>query len=164
VAASTPITPEERDRILALHREGKSRNDIARETGRSAGSVTAVVKQAGLAFDRAPTKAATEAKAVDCRARRAQLELDLLEDAQRLRKQLWEPHVYIDHGGKDYCRVTWTQDEPTPTDKLKLMQAASAAIDRSLRISDHDTDNGTEDAKAMLTSLGRALGIGAGGE
>jgi hypothetical protein len=154
-----PVTDDDRARILELHAQGVTRNDIARQTGRSAATVTKTVHAAGLTFDRASTKAATEARKTDLAERRSQLELQLLEDASRLRAQIWQPHTYIDHGGKDFVQVTWTQDEPSPADKLKLMQSASTAIDRSLKISDHNSGRRDEATTSLLSELGHRLGI-----
>jgi hypothetical protein len=54
---ATPLTSAKRKRILALHAEGKGRNDIAREAGVSAASVSKIIAEAGLSFDRTATKA-----------------------------------------------------------------------------------------------------------
>lgn len=112
-----PMSDEERRRLRALHGKGLGRSAIAAEQGRSAGTVTKLAAELGLSFDRAPT---TAAKVADAAAQRAQLNLDYLADAQRLRQQIWEPHEYRDHGGKDFIEAIWTQAEPTPADKLKL--------------------------------------------
>ena len=47
------LTDETRARIVELCKQGRTRNSIAREVGRATGSVSAVVKAAGLTFDRA---------------------------------------------------------------------------------------------------------------
>lgn len=156
---SRPLTDDELDRIRDLHAAGSTRNDIARTLERSPASISKYAAELGLSFDRSAVQAATEARKADAKAKRAELEVLLLEDARRLRGQIWQPHTYIDHGGKDYLRVEWTQDQPTPADKLKLMQATGAAVDRSLRLAEHDSDQGVEAAKSLLTDLGRALGI-----
>lgn len=155
---SVPLTDGERDRIRQLHAAGTTRNDIARDLGRSPASVSKVCADLGLTFDRTAVQAATEARKADAASRRAILELDLLDDAARLRKQLWQSARYIDHGGKDYDRVEWTQDEPTAVDKLKLMQAVGVAIDRSLKLAEHDSDQGVDQAKSMLGDLMTQLG------
>lgn len=161
---SVPITDGERDRIRHLHAAGTTRNDIARDLGRSPATVSKVCVELGLTFDRTAVAAATEARKADAASRRASLELDLLDDAARLRKQLWKPARYIDHGGKDFDRVEWTQDEPTAVDKLKLMQAVGVAIDRSLKLAEHDSDQGVDQAKSMLGDLMTQLGTAWRGE
>jgi hypothetical protein len=151
------VTDAERDQVRQLHARGLGRNAIATELGRSAGTITTIAKQLGLSFDRATTRAATEAKVADAKARRAALALNLLGDAERLREQLWQPHEYIDHGGKDFVRVTWTQPEPTPTDKLRLVQAATMAAEKSMRLEQHDNDGGADAARSMLGQLAAGL-------
>lgn len=157
--ATELLTDADRATILALHAAGKSRNDIAREVQRSGSTVTKVVHQAGLTFDRTATEAATRARRADFRAVRAELSEKLLNDALLLREQIWEPHEYIEHGGKDFLEARWHQDEPAPVDKLKLMQATASAIGRHLDIERHDAEDGASDARAMLLELGRALGV-----
>lgn len=154
-----PVTDDERDRITDLHGRGFSRNAIAREIGRSGATITNVCQDLGLTFDRAAVQAATTARKADAAALRSELELQLLDDAQRLRAQIWQPHEYRDHGGKDFVEVKWTQDEPSPIDKLKLMQATGVAIDRAVRLGELDKDDEVEDAKSMLVDLFEALGL-----
>lgn len=147
------VTDRERERVRELHAQGLGRNQIAVELDRSAGTVTAIAKQLGLSFDRAKTAAATVAKVQDAKAIRAQLAIDLLSDARRLREQIWQPHEYIDHGGRDFSEARWQQAEPTPTDKLKLMQATRQALDGSLRLDQHDGDGSNETVGSLLGSL-----------
>jgi hypothetical protein len=147
------LTPAERDRIRQLHGQGLSRNAIATEIGRGVATVSRVAKDLGLSFDRSATQAATQAKVADAKARRAQLMQDLLHDAHKLRSQMWQQCEYIDHGGKDFVEARWWQPEPTPADKLKLMQAARAALDGSLRLDAHDGDGSIEQVGSLLGSL-----------
>jgi hypothetical protein len=125
-------------RILDMCRAGRTRNDIARELGISAASVSGSCTAPASRSTERQVKAATAARTVDMRARRAEVAELLLEDAVRLRAQMWEPHEYIDHGGKDFDEARWTQDEPSPADKLKLMQAAVAALGRHMNLEQHD--------------------------
>lgn len=152
-------TPQHDDQLLDLHAQDLSVRDIAERMGVSKSLVSRRARAAGLTFTRTKTRAATEAAVADAKARRAVLELTLLQDADRLRSQIWQPHTYIEHGGKDYVRVEWTQDEPSPTDKLKLMQAAGIAVDRSLKITAVDSDNGATEAVSMLQRLADAIGV-----
>lgn len=154
-----PVTATERDRVADLHSRGFGRNAIQRETGLGAATVTKICKDLGLTFDRAATKVAVAARKTEAAALRSELELQLLDDAQRLRAQIWQPHEYIAHGGKDFIKATWTQDEPSPVDKLKLMQAAGNAIDRAIRLGDLDKDDEVEAARSMLVQLFEAMGL-----
>jgi hypothetical protein len=143
VAASNqnPLTDDERRKIRDLHAAGLSRNAIAKEIGRSGSTVSVAAKEMGLSFERGhEVEAATKAMVADAKTKRAELMNTLLDDAARLRAQIWEPHEYRAHGGRDFIEQRWTQEEPTSADKLKLMQAATIAVDRSLRLDLHDSD------------------------
>lgn len=158
-APRTPLTDAEKDRIRQLHADGATRNDIARDLGRSPAAITGFCQREGLTFNRSATVAATVAKRADAAARRAAIAEKLLDAADRLADQAFAPHEYIDHGGKDFVEVRWTQKEPAPADKLKLIQAAGIALDRHVKLV--ELDKGTEIAAAasMLGRLVEALGV-----
>jgi len=154
MAKPDPISDEDKRRVRDLHAAGESRNAIAKAIGRSGATVSKIADELGLSFDRSAVKAATEAKVADARARRAALMLDLLDDAARLRKQLWAETTYIDHGGRDFTKAEWKQPEPNAADKLKLVQACTTAANASMKLEEHDTGSGGVDgAKSMLGSL-----------
>ncbi|MFB7617816.1 helix-turn-helix domain-containing protein [Kitasatospora sp. NPDC056181] len=154
----SPVTDAERAEILRLHSEGVSRNEIMRRTGRSARIVTGTVQAAGGSFARAAeVVAATEARLIDLEERRTTLAHDLHQDAERLRAQLWQPHLYFDWGGKDHEYDERLQPEPTPADKRSLLGAAGLAIDRSLKLVPPKPTAGADDALSMLGAL--AAGI-----
>lgn len=153
MAKPDPISDDDKRRVRDLHAAGESRNAIAEAIGRSGATVSKIAKELGLSFNREGVKAATEAKVADAKARRAALMLDLLEDAQKLRKRLWVDTTYIDHGGRDFTKAEWTQPEPTAADKLKLIQAASTAINSSLRLDERDGDGSNETVGSLLGDL-----------
>lgn len=157
MATGAPLTPEERDRIAQLAADGMSRNDIVRATGRAAGTVTKVVRDAGGTFDRTATVAATKAKQRDAKARRAQLKLDLLDDAERLRLRLWEPATVVLSTPKGPARVTL--DLPPARDARDIMGAVQAAVRSHVDLDRLDVSDGAENAKSMLGQLGEALQI-----
>ena len=166
------ITDEQRQQVLRLAREGTlSRNQIAKDTGVSAGSVTNICKAAGVSFDRTATEVAVRSRKADLAARRAELQLLLLQDASRLREQLWQPATYTElgkfsaakreggAGGESWTEpVSYTLPQPTVADQLKLVQAVSTAITTSQRMADAEGDGDTEQAKAMLVQLFAMLG------
>ncbi len=152
------VTDDDRARVRDLHARGFGRNAIARELGWSAGTITTVARDLGLDFTRTATREATAARKADAAALRSDLELQLLDDAQRLRAQVWLPHEYRDYGGKDFVMRKWTQPEPTPVDKLKLMQAAGNALDRAIRLGELDKGGEVEEARSMLVALFEDLG------
>ncbi|MFD9879980.1 helix-turn-helix domain-containing protein [Streptomyces alboflavus] len=77
-----PITDRDRAAVRRLHGEGKSRNTIAREIGRSAATVSKIAVGEGLTFSGgARVAAATQARRADATARREQLADDALDGA-----------------------------------------------------------------------------------
>lgn len=162
MATQRKVTDQHRARIVDLHARGYGRNAIVREVGLAAGTVTGICQDLGLDFDRTATKTAVAARKVDAARKRSELEDLLLDDALRLRAAVHQPHTYIDHGGKDFRKVTWTQDEPSPVDKLKLMQAAGNAVDRAIRLSEMDRADEVEATRSMLGQLLTQLQVVAG--
>ncbi|WP_067483798.1 helix-turn-helix domain-containing protein [Actinomadura hibisca] len=156
---SGPLTPDEHDRIRALHAEGLSRNAIARELGRSMAAVSAAAERMGLEFDRARTRAATKAKQIDAKAKRAQLSLDLLNDGERLRTRLWEPTEVVVSTPKGPVRVTLPL--PPARDARDIMAAVHTAIRGHADLERLDSDSGADAAKSMLGQLGEALQLAA---
>jgi hypothetical protein len=151
-----PLDDTKRAAILADIRAGaKSRNQIARDHGVSAGSVTKLAGTAGItgAFDRSHTKEATRARETDCKALRAQLKVDLLHDAQRLRKRIWGSHQVVVSTPQGAEVVTL--DENPLTEMRSGYTALGIAVDKSLRLEEFDTDgaDGSKNARSLLGSL-----------
>jgi hypothetical protein len=156
--AARPITEEDRRRVKALHAAGRNRNQIAKEIGRSGSTVSKIAEQLGLSFNRDAVQAATEARVADAKARRAELMHALLDDAQKLRQQLFAPTTIHSFGGKDNTYASRDVNQPLFKDQRDIMQATNTAITASLRIDDHDANTGdTDAAKSMLGSLAAGL-------
>lgn len=154
MAAGRPITDQERAEVRRLHGEGLSRNAICRELERSPSTITKIAKELGLEFDRAQTAEATRIAQLDAKGRRAQLALDLLEDAERLRKQLWEPCTVYNFGGKDNDFNEARINEPSFRDKREIMSAIGLAVDRHTRLVTVDNDvQGLAAVDAWLSSM-----------
>lgn len=153
-----PITTDDRNDVRRLHAEGKSRNQIARQIGRSGSTVTKIARDLGLSFERGPeVVAATEARRIDLAARRQQLAETLHQDAERLRAQLWEPCIVGAFGGKDNIWSEQALDKPTFGDQRQILAAAGAAVDKSLRLAPAEGGEGADDVRSMLGTLGSAL-------
>lgn len=154
-----PLTDADRARILELHAQGMSRNDIHRETGRSAAAVTKVVHDAGLSFDRSATAAATEARKADLAARRASLREKYLQRADELLEQMTQPCTVFNFGGKDNTYAEHQLTKPPVKDLRDLMQAASIATTAEIRIAQADQNQGVEAARSLLAGIAGALGL-----
>lgn len=66
-------TEDEIQRIIALHEDGKSQREIAKEFDRSVGWVNGILKKLNVSSERSQTKKATEAKRTYDRERRLAL-------------------------------------------------------------------------------------------
>ena len=158
-----PLPEDKRAAILADIQAGeKSRNQIARDHGVGVATVSNIAKAAGLAdaFDRSQTEKAARAREVDAKALRAQLKLDLLEDAQKLRARAWAPYevVVSTPQGADTVMLS----EPPLNETRAAYTAIGIAIDKSLVLEKHDTGDSTAEAKSVLGRIREALGVAAG--
>ena len=152
-------TPQLDQQLRDLHAQGLSLRECATRIGRSRSGVGDHAKALGLTWDRSKTKDATAARVADNRATRSTIEAGLLADVQRLRGQMFAPCKAFNFGGKDNTYVEVALEQPTFVDQLKIMQAATIAVDRSLKIAVHDSDSSHDDAKSMLTGLAAAMGL-----
>jgi hypothetical protein len=156
MAKPRPITDADYAHLHELHGQGLSRNQIAKAMNRGTSSVSRMAAKAGLDFDRTRTAAGTAAKVLDAKARRADLALKLLEDAEQLRERIHASYT-VWRILNDGALVTGTLARPDARDQRDLMIAASTAIEKSLRLDEYDRENGNEDGKSMLVELHQAL-------
>lgn len=121
---------------------GVSRNYIARKHKVAASTVGAIAADAGItdAFDRTNTIKGARAKAIDCRALREQLKLDLMADAQRLRDRAWSQYSVVvgTHEGAEVVHL----DLPPLPDVRSAYTAIGICADKSIRLEQHDSDDG----------------------
>lgn len=155
-----PQIPEEkRAAILADIRTGlKSAGQIARDHGVGKTTVSKMARQAGIddAFDRTKTAKATYAHAIDARAAREKLKLDLLEDAQRLRDRAWSKYeMVVDNRNTGPQQVTL--DLPPLQDVRAAYTALSIAVEKSVRLEQYDSTDNSSDAKSMLGALAEGI-------
>jgi hypothetical protein len=150
-------TPEMEAQLRQFNGEGVGRNESARRIGVS---VTAVYRQSqklGLHWDRTRTSKAVAAIQEDTKARRADLMAGLMDDAERMRVQLFEPYTAYAFGGRDGKFNSEELPEMPPAEKRALMSAIGTAVDKSLRLAEFDSENNLDKAKAVLGGLGKAL-------
>lgn len=152
------LDAQKREAILAAIRAGagwRSRNDIAREHDVSAATVGNIAAEAGVtdAFDRTHLARASQAKQVDNRARRAALVQAYLDDAERIRKRLWEPAEQVTATGQVVSLTL-----PQGRDVRDFAMAGTALVKATIEVEKHDQgDQGAEDAKSMLLGVAEGL-------
>lgn len=150
-----PLDPDKRAAIIADIEAGKGRNAIARDHEVGQATVTLIAAQEGFseAFDRSASKRATEARAVDVKARQTELAQLLVEDVHRLRRMLWEPCTVYKFGGKDNTLATHDLEEPDFEGKRNLMTTIGIAVDK-IAILTRDDSQGLAAVDSWLRSLG----------
>lgn len=153
------LTIRERDRIAALHAEGKSCNAIAKDLGRSASTISKAAKAAGLSFDASRTVPATENRVANNRAKRSKLEERLLDEAALLLDQLHQQHLVF-NWSKDNDYAERLHDEPDVQAKVALVRGAGTAIDKALKLAEADkASDGAVAGKSMIGGLFEVLRI-----
>jgi hypothetical protein len=147
------MAPSKRDAILEDIRAGKPRNQIARDHGVSAGSVTNIARENKLddAFDRSGTVKAARAKQADNKAKRTQLQSDLLDDAQKLRKRAWSRYPVVVNSMEGAEKV-WLDLPPLP-DVRAAYTSIGIIVDKDAAIERASSDGGADAAKSMLGQL-----------
>lgn len=121
-----PLAPQKRAAILEdIQAGGKSRNQIARKHHVAASTVGRIASEEGItdAFDRTNTLKGARAKAADNKAKRAQLQSDLLDDAQRVRARIWGRCKVVVGGGPDGAEIVELDEAP-----LEGLKAGFTAI------------------------------------
>lgn len=156
---TTPLTQDKRNTILALHAEGHSRNQIARETGTSATSVTRICKAAGATFDRTATAKATRAKVVDAKARRIAIIERLYTRSEailtRLESDKYKTLVPIGPGEQATRELSYV-----PGNEERLLSAAlTSYLGSAEKLEKIDADNGIAETETMLQKLIDRIGI-----
>lgn len=154
MAAKRPVTEEERQEIRRLHSEGRSRNEIAKHLHRSGRTISVHAEAMNLTFDRAAEVAvANEVRQLDLAARRLKLAEDLHVDAERMRRQLWEPTTVWNFGGADNSYEEHVFDQAPAEVKKQILSAVGIAVDRSLKLAPPADETGNEEGIAMITNL-----------
>lgn len=156
-----PITAEQRQRIIDLHGQGKSRNAIAREAGVGAGTVTKICNENGLTFDRSATINATHAKVADNKARRAAIIGRLYQRTEKILDRLEAPLYVYTVATKD--SVERVEDLAPPAgDERNLATSIAVYLDKATKLEDYDR-TGDESGAAVDQWLAFMMGGHGGG-
>lgn len=147
------ITEDEKDQIAKLIEQGVPRNEIARQTSRSAGSVTKLAKDRGLSFDRSSTKHATEARKADHARILAELQGRFLEETQKALDELHDGATLYHWGDGKFMQAEITA--PDFKAKRDIMWRAGSAIRNFLEIDNRGTTG--DDADTALEAFMKAL-------
>ena len=156
------LTDADRANILAMIDRGMSRNDIARESGRSGSTISKIATANKREFgQRTQVAAATEARRVDLRARRQRIverEIARVEHLQDRREKA---------DFQTILKASFGEEEPVildfvPTvDERNLADTISRCVVTIEKLERIDGDQGVEHARSLLGQLGAVLGLGA---
>lgn len=151
MATPKRITDEQHALILELHDGKRSIRSIAKEAGCSPATVSRIVKEAGLEFVDKRTQVATAVRVARIRADRLDLAEQLMEDAFKLRKRMWEPHKYYERGAEGMILVTLPL--PSIRDQRDGYATIESAVSTHDRLMSNADDSTTQDDKSVLEKL-----------
>jgi hypothetical protein len=140
LSATAPVTDAERERIRQLHARGLSCGEIAAGLGRNKSTITRQCRKLGLSFAREQTKAATDAKVADAKARRAEAVRLMMDDWHRIRERAWSAYEVVMSSGVGVETVFLAR--PPAHDVRAFYAAMSGCIKDQLAIERHDADEG----------------------
>jgi hypothetical protein len=147
-----PLSDAKRAEILSLHGQGLTRNEIARQSGVSVGSVTNVCRKSGATFDRSQTKDATEARKVDLAEARMNLAYRLNTAALDMLDMLDKPFEVFNFGGKDNTFASQVLDSVPVEARRTIITSTAIVFDKITRIVEK-SDDGLEDALGVADKL-----------
>lgn len=133
-------TDDESRRLRELHSDGRSLNAIAKELGRSTDTISRWADKLELSFDRSATAKAAEAKHVDNKSRRANLEERLLAKSEDMLDQLDQPALVYSFGGADNRYAEHLLEKPDPVAQKHIIQALSTALTAANKLHDMNSD------------------------
>ncbi|TQL46684.1 hypothetical protein FB562_2208 [Homoserinimonas aerilata] len=154
------LTDEQRDQILALHAQGLARNEIARQTGVSTGSVTNVCKDNDRAFDRSATKDAQAARSVDLAEARLNLAQRLNVAANDMLDMLDKPFTVFNFGGKDNTFASEELDTVPVEARRTIITSTAIVFDKISRIVEKD-NGGLDQAVGVLDQIAAGFRVAA---
>jgi len=150
-----PVTEQTRSEVARLHGMGLGRNEIARELGVAAGTVTKIAKEADppLQFDRAATALAVRARQLDLAAARADISRMLLVRAQEALEAMDAPTLVYSFGGKENEYNDRLLDVAPAADQRNLMTIAAIAVQRHAELVKIDGDGAQVEVDSVIGSL-----------
>jgi len=154
--------PHAQAAVAELHAKGLGRNDIARQSGISEGTVGNIARDLGLTFDRAAVCApATEAKRQDNAALRAQLIDRLYREANRKLTQLesekvelWPTLARGEGGVEETQRLSYIPAR----DYSQVSQSVGYLVSHAARLESIDNPAGAA-ATSLLQALAERIGV-----
>ncbi|NAE18265.1 helix-turn-helix domain-containing protein [Enterococcus hirae] len=155
-----PVTDGERQRVVALHGEGKGRNEIARDLGRAPATITKIAHELDLSFDRHDTGDLAEARrtrSADLKERRQRIQEKMLVQAEGLLDELaagtWQTILRGSEGREEETIL----DFVPVRDRKDAVWAVGTYLANDERLERANGDSGVETAKSVVGTLMEGL-------
>lgn len=161
MAQGRPVEPDVRARIIELVEAGLSRNAVARELKLSPSTVSKVASECDppLVFDRSMSASAVAARQADAKARRADIQDELIGKAMDFLAAIDQPFLAFNIGGKDNIYTEHELVSPPTGDILNLMRSVSLALKEARDLRKDDDDEGVAEGESLLMNLILELGL-----
>lgn len=136
----------------ALFDQGLSCRAIAKELGVGVATVARWAQAEGLAFDRAQTKAATQARQVDLAAGRVRLAEKMLAASEAMLDRIDDPYLVYNFGGKDNTYEEHLLESAPIEVRRNIITTAGITFDKLTRIVEK-SDSGLDQAVGVLDTI-----------
>lgn len=150
----SPITDTQRQHILTLHKQGLSRNEIARQAKVSQSTVSKICAEDGLTFDRSKTINATRARVADNKARRAVIVQRLYGRTEKILDRLEQDTYTWTATTKDGTEVVMDSEPPAEAERHHAT-AIGIYLDKAAKLEDYDKSpaDGVAGAASVVDKL-----------
>ncbi|MEV5429099.1 DUF3240 family protein [Streptomyces sp. NPDC052701] len=152
------FTAEDEERLRQLHADGLSRNEIHRQTGWALGTISNHARRLGLAFDREAVRAATDARQIDLKAQRQELQQELLELAREQMARARSRYLLTGMTQTGEIAAQWL-DLPPAKESKDLTTSAMSAL---ARFDQKAKDDAEHDKDEQLSAIDRFLSAAMG--
>lgn len=153
-----PVDPELRARAVSLMRAGKGRNEIHRETGISAATITKIAAEEGHAFDMTATQDAVATAKVSRAARRSAIIDRLYDRAESILDRL-ESGEYMHRMASGEGISTFYDKHAPAADEKSLSAAIHSYLKDAADLELVDDGNGLAPVESMLGRLAERFGL-----
>ncbi|MEU6449608.1 hypothetical protein [Streptomyces sp. NPDC046979] len=151
------FSAEDEEQLRQLHADGLPRNRIAEEMGWSLGTISNHAQRLGLSFDREAVRAATDARQIDLRERRQEIQAELLELAQEQMARARGRYLLTGMTQTGEIAAQWL-DLPPAKESKDLTTSAMSALARFDQKAKDDAEHEGQNLSAVDRFLQAAMG------
>lgn len=159
MADNKPLTDKQKEKMVELHGQGFSLHQIAKELDKSKGTIWRHANRMGLSFDRSQTAEATKARQEDLKAKRVELEENLINDAITLREDLYREFEIYAFDVKNGQFAFDVLEELPPREKAEVTKAIMTLINSANKLAEVGGGSSEDDSRSMLAQTLSGLKI-----